>query len=72
MRQQWNFTPPRTTTEVEEYRVELSDLTVLEMTFTPDIAGGAAGASLNNLAVYCQGLEEQGRCIMKERPPSED
>ena len=52
VRQQWNFSPPRTTTEVEEYRVELSDVTVLEMTITPDIAGGTARASLNSLAVY--------------------
>jgi len=52
VRQQWNFSPPRTTTEVEEYRVELSNVTVLEMTITPDIAGGAARASLNSLAVY--------------------
>ena len=52
VRQQWNFSPPRTTTEVEEYRVELSDVTVLKLTITPDIAGGAARASLNSLAVY--------------------
>ena len=52
VRQQWNFSPPHTTTEVEEYRVELSDVTVLEMTITPDIAGGAARASLNSWAVY--------------------
>ncbi|HKF02493.1 MAG TPA: hypothetical protein VKB49_09260 [Candidatus Sulfotelmatobacter sp.] len=52
VRQQWNFSPPHTTTEVEEYRVELSDVAVLEMTITPDIAGGAARASLISLAVY--------------------
>jgi hypothetical protein len=52
VRQQWNFSPPHTTTEVEEYRVELSNVTVLEMTITPDIAGSAARASLNSLAVY--------------------
>src|SRR5215469_3387279 len=52
VRQQWNFSPPHTTTEVEEYSVELSGATVLEMTITPDIAGGAARASLNSLAVY--------------------
>ena len=52
VRQQWNFSPPRTTTEVEEYRVEVSDVTVLEMIITPDIAGGTARASLNSLAVY--------------------
>jgi|SRR5215475_13764311 len=52
VRQQWNFSPPHTTTEVEEYRVDLSGVTVLEMTITPDIAGGPARASLNSLAVY--------------------
>ena len=52
VRQQWNFSPPHTTTEVEEYPVELSDVTVLEMTITPDIAGGPARASLNSLAIY--------------------
>jgi hypothetical protein len=52
VRQQWNFSPPHSTTEVEEYRVELSDVAVLEMTITPDIAGGLARASLNSLAVY--------------------
>jgi len=53
VRQQWNFSPPHTTTEVEEYRLELSDVTVLEMTITPDIVGrGAVRASLNSLAIY--------------------
>ena len=52
VRQQWNFSPPHTTTEVEEYRVDLSGVTVLEVTITPDIAGGLARASLNSLAVY--------------------
>lgn len=52
VRQHWNFSPPYSTTEVEEYRVELSDLSVLEMTITPDIAGGVARASLSSLAVY--------------------
>ena len=46
VRQQWNFSPPHTTMEVEEYRVELSNVTVLEMTITPDIAGSAARAQL--------------------------
>jgi hypothetical protein len=52
VRQQWNFSPPNTTTEIEEYRVELSHVAVLEMTITPDIAGGLARASLSSLAVY--------------------
>lgn len=52
VRQQWNFSPPHTITEVEDYRVDLSEVTVLEMTITPDVAGGLARASLNSLAVY--------------------
>ena len=52
VRQQWNFSPPHTTTEVEEYLIDLSEAIVLEMTITPDIAGGPARASLNNMAVY--------------------
>jgi hypothetical protein len=31
VRQQWNFSPPDTIREVEEYRVEISDVTVLEL-----------------------------------------
>jgi hypothetical protein len=51
VRQQWNFSPPHTTTEVEEYHVELSDVRILEQTITPDISGGMARASLLSLAV---------------------
>src|SRR6266404_2344428 len=49
VRQQWNFSPPNTIREVEEYRVELSDVTVLELVIMPDISGGAARASLKSL-----------------------
>src|SRR6266566_5909283 len=49
VRQQWNFSPPRSTRESEEYRVELSEVTVLELTIVPDISGGAARASLKTL-----------------------
>jgi len=51
VRQQWNSSSPHTTTEVEEYRVELSDVSVLELTITPDLGGGMARAWLNSLAV---------------------
>ena len=51
VRQQWNFSPPHSTTEVEEYCVELSDVIVLGLTITPDIGGGMARASLQSLAV---------------------
>ncbi len=49
VRQQWNFSPPTTTHEIEEYRVELSDVTVLELVIVPDISRGSARASLKRL-----------------------
>jgi hypothetical protein len=49
VRQQWNFSPPDATQEIEEYRVELSGVTVLELTIIPDKSGGEAQASLNQL-----------------------
>ena len=49
VRQQWNFSPPDTIREVEEYQVELSDVTVLEFIIVPDISGGTARASLKSL-----------------------
>jgi hypothetical protein len=49
VRQQWNFSPPDIIREVEEYRVELSDVTVLELVIVPDISRGAAHASLKSL-----------------------
>jgi hypothetical protein len=52
VRQQWNFSPPKTIREVEEYRVELSDVSVLELVIVPDISGGAARASLRSLRLF--------------------
>jgi hypothetical protein len=49
VRQQWNFSPPETKTEVEEYQVELSNVTVLELIVTPNMSGGTARASLKSL-----------------------
>ena len=49
VRQQWNFSPHNTTHEVEDYRVELSNVTVLELVIVPDISRGAARASLKRL-----------------------
>ena len=51
VRQQWNFSPPNTIREVEEYRVELSHVTVLELVIVPDISRGAARASLKSLCL---------------------
>jgi hypothetical protein len=49
LRQQFNFSPPNTTTECEDYTVELSDVTALELTIVPDITGDSARASLAHL-----------------------
>jgi hypothetical protein len=49
VRQQWNFSPPNSIREVEEYQVERSDVTVLELVIVPDISRGAARASLKSL-----------------------
>jgi hypothetical protein len=51
VRQQWNFSPPNTTREIEEYNVQLSDVTVLELVIVPDISRGAGRASLKSLRV---------------------
>ena len=49
VRQQWNFSPPTTTNEIEDHQVELPAATVLELSIKPDISGGAAVASLAQL-----------------------
>jgi len=49
VRQQWNFSPPDSVREVEEYQVELSAVTILELIINPNISGGVARASLKNL-----------------------
>jgi hypothetical protein len=49
VRQQYNFSPPDTTSECEDYTVELDGLTALELNITPDISGGSACASLSQL-----------------------
>jgi len=51
VRQQWNFSPPNATREIEEYNVQLSDVTILELIIVPDSSQGAARASLKSLRV---------------------
>jgi hypothetical protein len=51
VRQQWNFSLPDSVREVEDYAVELSDVTVLELIIVPDKTGGAAHASLASLCL---------------------
>jgi len=49
VRQQWNFSPQGATGETEDHRVDLSGVTVLELSIIPDISGGDARASLSQL-----------------------
>jgi hypothetical protein len=49
VRQQWNFNPRNTIREVEDYGVDLSGVTVLELVIVPDISRGSARASLKSL-----------------------
>jgi len=49
VRQQWNFSSPGSVREIEDYAVELSDVTVLELIIVPDMNAGAVRASLASL-----------------------
>ena len=49
VRQQWNFSPGGAAVEIEDHRVALPAVTILELCITPDISGGAAVASLDQL-----------------------
>jgi hypothetical protein len=49
VRQQYNFSPPDSSREVEDYMVNIDGLTLLELTIVPDISGGMAHASLARL-----------------------
>ena len=49
VRQQYNFSPPDTTSKVEDFSVELDGLTTLELNIIPDISGKPTCASLSQL-----------------------
>jgi hypothetical protein len=49
VRQQWNFSPPETKREAEEYQVELSNMNILELIVVPNKSGGTDRASLKSL-----------------------
>ena len=51
VRQQWNFSPQGATSETEDHRVELSGVTVLELSITPNISDPSAVASLAQLRI---------------------
>lgn len=49
VRKQWNFSPPGTVREVEDYLVDLSSVTVVQLRIVPDKSGGEARAWLESL-----------------------
>jgi hypothetical protein len=51
VRQQYNFSPPGMSRELEDYVVDLDGLTMLELTIIPDISGGETRASLAQLRI---------------------
>jgi hypothetical protein len=51
VRQRWNFSPEGSTSETEDYQVDLQDAQELELTIIPDITGGEALASLKTFRV---------------------
>ena len=44
--QQWNFSPSGSTTQIEDYQVELDGVWMLQLEINPDITRGPAVASL--------------------------
>ena len=48
---QWNFSPPDSVRETEDYVVDLSEVKVLELVIVPDKSGGEVRASLVSLRV---------------------
>lgn len=51
VRQQFNFSPPGASREVEDYDIDLDGVTALELRIVPDISDGSARASLTQLRV---------------------
>jgi hypothetical protein len=51
VRQLYTFSPPGTSEEVEDYQVELEQVTALELKIVPDIRGGTARASLAQICL---------------------
>ena len=49
VRQQWNFSPQGSPRQTEDHRVELTDVTLLELSIVPDFGGGTGHASLAQL-----------------------
>ena len=63
VRQQWNFSPPNTVEEFEEYQVELPSTAALELSVKPDISMGEARASLQRLQVAVRSETSSARAL---------
>ena len=46
--QQWNFSPSGSTSQIEDYEVDLEDVWMLQLVIDPDIARGPAVATLES------------------------
>ena len=46
VRQQWNFSPQDSTSEIEDYQVDLDGVSVLELDLKPDLTSSNARATL--------------------------
>jgi len=51
VRQQWNFSPPQTVEECEEYNLDIAPAAALELRINPDISQQGIRASLERLQV---------------------
>lgn len=49
VRQQWTFSPHGSSSEIEDYRMELDGVSLIDLTIIPDIGGSEARASLAEL-----------------------
>jgi hypothetical protein len=48
VRQQWSFYPQGSTTEIEDYQVNLDSVSVLELALKPDLTPANAYATLDS------------------------
>ena len=51
VRQQWNFSQGGSSIEVEDYQVDLTGVSILQLTIKPDITNGRAPATLSKFRV---------------------
>ena len=64
VRQQWNFSPQGSTSQTEDFQLELPSVTVLELSSIPDISGGNAFASLAQMRLAWRGKKQVDGSIL--------